>query len=100
MSQRNTMAIVFLIIGLVVGLGIGLIIPFGEPVDTSFATIQSRGTIIVGTSADYPPFESLNATGHVVGFDADLTEYIADYMGVDVVWQNMEFDSFDHVSPK
>lgn len=94
MSQRNVMGIAFLVIGLVVGFGLGVFIPMGGPVaDTSLTTVQTRGTLIVGTSADYPPFESLNATNDVVGFDADLMEYIADYMGVTLVWQNMEFDS-------
>ncbi|MFX1416164.1 MAG: transporter substrate-binding domain-containing protein [Promethearchaeota archaeon] len=94
MSQRNTTALVLLVIGLLVGLGIGIIIPTGgAPPDTSLQDILNRGTLIVGTSADYPPFESLNATNDVVGFDADLMEYIADYMGVTLVWQNMEFDS-------
>ncbi|TFG31236.1 transporter substrate-binding domain-containing protein [Candidatus Thorarchaeota archaeon] len=54
---------------------------------------MNRGTLIVGTSADYEPFEFLNSTNDVVGFDADLMQYIADYMGVTLVWQNMEFDS-------
>ena len=94
MSENKNMLIAYLVIGLVIGLGIGLIIPLGGvPEDTSLTTVQTRGTIIVGTSADYPPFESLNSTNDVVGFDADLTEYIADYLGVTVVWQNMEFDS-------
>lgn len=94
MSQKNTMGIALLVIGLIIGFGIGIFIPMGgAPVDTSLQTIQDRGTLIVGTSADYPPFESLNSTNDVVGFDADLMEYIAEYMGVTLVWQNMEFDS-------
>ena len=94
MSQRNTMSIAFLVIGLVIGLGIGIFIPTGiGPVDTSLTTVQTRGTLIVGTSADYEPFEFLNSTNDVVGFDADLMEYIADYMDVTLVWNNMEFDS-------
>ncbi|MFW9808993.1 MAG: transporter substrate-binding domain-containing protein [Candidatus Thorarchaeota archaeon] len=94
MSQRNIMGIAFLVIGLVVGFGLGIFIPLGGPVaDVSLQTVQDRGTLIVGTSADYPPFESLNATNDVVGFDADLMEYIAAYMGVTLVWQNMDFDS-------
>jgi polar amino acid transport system substrate-binding protein len=94
MSQRNVMGIALLVIGLIVGFGLGVFIPLGGPVaDTSLQTVLDRGTLIVGTSADYPPFESLNATNDVVGFDADLMEYIADYMGVTLVWQNMDFDS-------
>ncbi|MDF1540587.1 MAG: transporter substrate-binding domain-containing protein [Candidatus Thorarchaeota archaeon] len=93
MSHRNTTAIAFLIIGLVIGLGIGIVIPTITTADNSLANVTTRGTLIVGTSADYPPFESLDSENNVVGFDADLMEYIGDYMNVTIVWQNMDFDS-------
>ena len=80
-----------------IGVGLGIFIPIGgappAAEDNSLQTVVTRGTLIVGTSADYPPFESLNATNDVVGFDADLMEYVADYLNVTLVWQNMEFDS-------
>ncbi len=34
--------------------------------------LLTEGKIIVGTSPDYPPFESLNAQGEVEGFEVDL----------------------------
>ncbi len=34
--------------------------------------LLTSGKIIVGTSPDYPPFESLNAAGEVEGFEVDL----------------------------
>jgi polar amino acid transport system substrate-binding protein len=56
-------------------------------------TIQERGKLIVGTSADYPPYESINEAGEFVGFDMDLARAIAEKMGVEVEFQDMPFDS-------
>lgn len=56
-------------------------------------TIKERGRIIVGTSADYPPYESIDAEGKFVGFDMDLMRAIAEKMGVEVEFQDMPFDS-------
>ena len=59
--------------------------------------ILTPGEIVVGVSADYPPYESLNpSTGELEGFDIDMTETLATYMGaegkeVKVVWKQMEF---------
>lgn len=55
--------------------------------------IQQAGTIKVGTSADYPPFESVDASGNKVGFDIDLMTEIAKRMGVKLEWVDMPFDS-------
>lgn len=56
-------------------------------------TIRERGRIIVGTSADYPPYESIDAEGNFVGFDMDLMRAIAEKLGVEVEFQDMPFDS-------
>lgn len=48
--------------------------------------------ITVLTSPDYPPFESIDATGNYVGFDIELMEAIAEIMGVEVVWKESSFD--------
>lgn len=61
--------------------------------------ILTPGEIVVGVSADYPPYESLNSsTGELEGFDIDMTETLATYMGaegkeVKVVWKQMEFST-------
>ena len=49
--------------------------------------------IIVGTSADYPPFEFVDeATGNYTGFDVELMEMVAEKLGVTVEWKDMTFD--------
>jgi polar amino acid transport system substrate-binding protein len=56
-------------------------------------TILERGKIVVGTSADYPPYESVDADGNFVGFDMDLIRAIGEKLGVEVEIQDMPFDS-------
>ncbi|NDB54267.1 hypothetical protein EB169_00360 [archaeon] len=41
-------------------------------------TILSNGTIYFGSDTTYPPFESLDDNGNVVGFDADIAAAIAE----------------------
>ena len=55
--------------------------------------IQAANKAVVGTSADYPPYEFVDETGNMVGFDIELMEEIANRMGVELEWQDMPFDS-------
>ena len=52
--------------------------------------IISRGELIVGTSADYPPYEYLNDT-EIIGFDIDLAQMIADEIGVNLTITDISF---------
>ncbi len=57
--------------------------------------IQDSGKIILGTSADYPPFEfhtMIDGKDEIVGFDIEIAKYIADELGVELVIQDMDFD--------
>ncbi len=49
-------------------------------------------TIVVLTSPDYPPYESVAADGTFEGFDIDLMEALAAEMGVQVEWKEQSFD--------
>lgn len=55
--------------------------------------IKDAGKIVVGTSADYPPFEFVDEAGTTTGFDVELMNEIAKRMGVTVEWTDMPFDS-------
>lgn len=55
--------------------------------------IKEAGVMKVGTSADYPPFEYVDAAGNKAGFDIELMEEIAKRMGVTLEWVDMPFDS-------
>jgi polar amino acid transport system substrate-binding protein len=54
--------------------------------------ILDKGFILVGSSPDFPPYESVDANGKFVGFDVDMFEEMAKRMGVEVHWQDMPFD--------
>jgi polar amino acid transport system substrate-binding protein len=49
-------------------------------------------TVIVGTSADFPPFEYIE-NGQFVGFDMDLMREIAKIAGFELKFGDMSFDS-------
>lgn len=60
---------------------------------TKLDEIKARGYIIWGTNAEFPPFESKDASGKVVGVDADIAKAIADSLGVTLKVEDMAFDS-------
>jgi polar amino acid transport system substrate-binding protein len=56
-------------------------------------SIKANGKLLVGTSADYPPYESKDEAGNFVGFDMDLIREVGKRLGVEVVIQDMGFDT-------
>lgn len=56
------------------------------------ASEPSLDTIVVLTSPDYPPYESIATDGTYEGFDIELMEAIAEKMGVQVEWKEQGFD--------
>ncbi|MDN7226258.1 transporter substrate-binding domain-containing protein [Planococcus sp. N064] len=46
----------------------------------------------MGTSAEFPPFESRNTEGEIVGFDIDLANHIAEELGYELNITDMKFD--------
>lgn len=61
--------------------------------ENHLAAIQDAGKIVVGTSADYPPFESVDENGNFVGFDIALIQEIGRRMDLEIEIQDMPFDS-------
>jgi polar amino acid transport system substrate-binding protein len=61
--------------------------------DSVLDKIQESGTIVVGTSADYPPYEYVDESGNFAGFDIELMTEIAKRLDVDLQWTDMPFDS-------
>ena len=56
------------------------------------AEIQRRGTLRVGLDASFPPFETIDEQGQIVGLDVDLAREIAADLGVEVELVNIGFD--------
>lgn len=55
--------------------------------------VRQEGKIVVGTSADYPPFEYVDEAGEMIGFDIDLANEIGKQMDLEVEIIDMPFDS-------
>jgi ABC-type amino acid transport substrate-binding protein len=93
---KREIAIIVIIVALGVGLLGGWFIP--SPITGArtplLNIIISRNQFIVGTSADYPPFENKTYPGgQIVGFDIDLAQLIADDIGVPLQMVDIPFDS-------
>ena len=55
--------------------------------------LGTAGLLRVGIATDYPPYESYDADGNVVGLDADIAQLIADKLGVKLELVPMSFDT-------
>lgn len=66
----------------------------GTPGDASGSDVSDSGKpqLKVATNAEFAPWETL-VNGEYVGADMDIIRAIADKLGMEVVYQNMEFDS-------
>jgi polar amino acid transport system substrate-binding protein len=56
-------------------------------------SIKKAGKIVVGTSADYEPWEYMDDNGNFAGADMDIMREIAKRMGVEVEFQDLGFDA-------
>ena len=65
----------------------------GQKAESVLDKIKTSGKVVVGTSADYAPYEFVDDAGKITGFDVELMEEIAKRMGVELVWTDMPFDS-------
>ncbi|KEP86428.1 amino acid ABC transporter [Oenococcus oeni IOEB_0205] len=68
----------------------------GNKQDVLYSKIKARGKLIVGTSADFPPYEFLiskDGKQTPVGADMSLAKKIAKNLGVKLQIKNMSFDS-------
>jgi len=67
-------------------------VPTEAPEENEWTRIQEAGKIVVGTSADYPPFEFVNEQNEFDGFDMALIKEVGERLGVEVEIQDIAFD--------
>ncbi len=63
----------------------------GGSADSS-ADSGSAEVLVVGTEPTFPPFDTTDDQGNIVGFDMDLIKAIGEDQGFDVEFRNLEFD--------
>lgn len=62
---------------------------------STIESIKSKGKLVIGTSADYPPYEfhkEIDGKDQIVGFDIDIAKQIATDLGVELEVKDMDFD--------
>ncbi|MDL0089230.1 transporter substrate-binding domain-containing protein [Campylobacter gastrosuis] len=53
---------------------------------------EQKQVIRLGLSADYPPFEFMDKSNNITGFDVELFNAISKKIGIDVTLHNISFD--------
>lgn len=64
----------------------------GDTAESDMAYVQDKGTLVVGIT-NFEPMDYQNESGEWVGFDADLAKAFAEILGVEVVFQEIEWES-------
>lgn len=58
----------------------------------SSSTTETKQTLVMATNAEFPPYEYKEGD-KIVGIDAEVMQAIADDLGMELVIEDMEFDS-------
>jgi len=59
--------------------------------EDTLAEVREEGVLVMGTNAEFPPFEYRDESGDVVGFDVEIANAIADDLGVELIIEDMDF---------
>ncbi|OBZ10126.1 ABC transporter substrate-binding protein/permease [Bacillus sp. FJAT-26390] len=102
--NRKKLKIIYLslITATILFLALGQVFPMGADGSNSVSAESASNTasagqkkkLIMGTSADYPPYESVDAknSGEIVGLDIDIAKYITSQLGYELEIANMDFN--------
>ncbi|MEM1509927.1 MAG: ABC transporter substrate-binding protein [Thermofilaceae archaeon] len=85
--------ILWILVAFIAGLAVGYFLPMlvQQGGEQYVQKIKQRGVLIMGTSADWPPFEYVDKAGNVVGIDAEIAKRIAQELGVRLEVKDMKF---------
>jgi len=81
-ATRNSMPAVRWNRFITIGLGAALAMLTTQALAGNLADVKSRGTLIVGSKADYKPFGFRDPSGAIVGIEPDLAADLAKQLGV------------------
>jgi ABC-type amino acid transport substrate-binding protein len=104
MSEGNSLASKYVIgVGMIIVAAIAFIAGFfGAPLinpsqqtteDVIWKNIVAAGKIRIGTDPSWPPYELLNSSSQIVGFEVDLADAIAAKLGLTTEWRSVGFDT-------
>lgn len=58
-----------------------------------FAGCSGKKKLVMGTNAEFPPYEYVDDNGKIVGIDAEIAQAVAEKMGYELEIRDMKFDS-------
>lgn len=61
--------------------------------EDSLSRVKKAGKLVIATSPDFPPFESLDENNAVVGIEIDILNEVCKKMGVELAIEQMDFES-------
>jgi ABC-type amino acid transport substrate-binding protein len=99
MVAFKTVATIGMVVIAVVAFAVGLVAsplvfpPSAGPADPIWDRVTTDDKIIVGTEPGWPPYEFLNETDQIDGFEIELIRMIAEKLGLTVELRNMGFDA-------
>lgn len=66
-----------------------------ETSDSEGTAKEEQNVLVMGTSADYAPFEYVDTakSNEIIGFDVDLAKLIGEKLGYEIKVENMDFNS-------
>lgn len=64
----------------------------GQDAAGGWSRIQEAGRLVVGTAADFPPFEAYDASFQIAGYDPALLQALGRQLGVEVVLRDFAFE--------
>lgn len=56
------------------------------------ANMVSAQELRIGSSADYAPWESVDASGEIIGFDRDFADELCKRLELNCIWTNQSYD--------
>lgn len=54
---------------------------------------EEKKELVMGTNAQFPPYEYVDDNGNIIGIDAEIAQAVADKLGMTLTIKDMEFDS-------
>ena len=60
---------------------------------TTLKSVQKAGELVIASSPDFPPFESLSSDGSVDGIEIEICNLICEKLGVKLKIEQVDFDS-------
>ncbi|MBR1529637.1 MAG: transporter substrate-binding domain-containing protein [Oscillospiraceae bacterium] len=56
-------------------------------------SLTREGTLVMATNAEFPPYESKDSLGNIVGIDVDIMTAVCDQLKMNLEIKDMQFDS-------